>query len=74
MKKDRILCFLIFFFSTVSSANELTLENYLDEVRRANPAIRSSDLRAQALEHRIKPIGTLDDPFIAAGIDQVLCG
>jgi hypothetical protein len=35
-------------------------------VREANPAIRSSQLRAKALEHRIKPLGTLDDPFIAA--------
>jgi outer membrane protein TolC len=66
----RFLWGFFFFFSSISSAKELTLETYLEEVRGANPTIRSSHLRAQALEHRIAPVGTLDDPFIAAGIDQ----
>jgi cobalt-zinc-cadmium efflux system outer membrane protein len=38
---------------------------------KVNPNIQSSFLRAQALAHRIKPTGTLDDPFIAVGKDQI---
>ena len=66
----RYLCGILFFFSSISSAEEVTIEAYLDEVRGSNPTIRSSQYRAQALEHRVEPAGTLDDPFIAAGIDQ----
>lgn len=71
MRRMRYLWSLLFFLSSIGSAQEVTLKAYLDEVREANPTIRSSQLRAQALEHRIEPAGTLDDPFFAAGVDQV---
>lgn len=64
----------VFFFSSMSLAKELTLKTYLNEVREANPTIHSSRLRAQALEHKVKPNSTLDDPFIAAGLDQISFG
>ncbi|MBY0517516.1 MAG: TolC family protein, partial [Bacteriovoracaceae bacterium] len=49
----------------------ITLEEYLKEVQLSNPTIEASRLRALALEHRIDPSRTLEDPFIAAGIDEV---
>lgn len=70
MKRMRYLWGFFFFFSSIGSAEEVTIEAYLDEVRGSNPSIRSSQYRAQALEHRIEPVGTLDDPFFAAGVDQ----
>lgn len=66
----RYLWGLLFFISSIGSAKEMVIEAYLDEVRASNPAIRSSQYRVQVLEHRIEPAGTLDDPFIAAGVDQ----
>ena len=71
MKKLRYLWSLLFLISSICLAGEVTLDAYLNEVRVANPVIRSSQFRAQALEHRIEPVGTLDDPFIAAGVDQI---
>lgn len=51
-------------------ANTLNFEQYLDQVRKSNPSIEASKLRALALKHRIKPSATWEDPFIAGGIDQ----
>jgi len=65
---------LCLFFSSPVHANSLTLEEYLAEVGRANPSIESAGFRARAFENRIDPAGTLDDPFIAAGVDEVPFG
>lgn len=71
MIRMRHLWVLLLFFGSIGSAKDLDLDMYLSEVRKANPTIRFSQLRAQALEHRIKPASTIDDPFIAGGIDEV---
>jgi outer membrane protein, heavy metal efflux system len=52
-------------------AKPLTLEIFLSQVRSGNPDLQSSKLRAEALEQRINPAGALDDPFVAAGVDDV---
>ncbi|MBK7961770.1 MAG: hypothetical protein IPK04_11600 [Bdellovibrionales bacterium] len=63
--------FFLFAFSSRSYGSDLTLTEYLSQVQQANPTLRSSTLRAKALEHRVDPAGTWDDPFIAGGVDQV---
>ncbi|MDD4975882.1 MAG: hypothetical protein PHY93_16110, partial [Bacteriovorax sp.] len=62
---------LIILFISLCNAKAATLEEFLDEVMKVNPNIQSSLLRAQALDHRIKSTGTLDDPFVAVGKDQI---
>lgn len=76
MKFVQIVCLigLGLFFSTPAHADSLTLEEYLAEVGVTNPSIESAGFRAKALENRIDPAGALDDPFIAAGIDEVPFG
>lgn len=49
----------------------LTLSEYLDQVAASNPAIQAARSRARAGAARVGPASALDDPFIAAGIDQV---
>lgn len=51
-------------------ASTHSLEEYLSEVRKANPSVEAAKLRSLAFKHRIKPSSTWDDPFIAAGIDE----
>lgn len=70
-KKVRFCFFLLSAFSVPSYGGELTLTEYLSQVKQANPTLRSSTLRAEALDHRVDPAGTLDDPFVAGGVDQV---
>ncbi|MBI2707341.1 MAG: TolC family protein [Proteobacteria bacterium] len=55
-------------------AESLTLELFLSQIRSGNPELQSSKLRAEALEQRIEPAGSLDDPFVAAGVDEVPFG
>ncbi len=55
-------------------ADSLTLEEYLSQVRQANPAIQSTQFRTKAFESRVDPAGALDDPFIAMGVDEVAFG
>ena len=69
--KSSFLGLSILFFCSISFGEDLTLNEYLSQVRQANPALRSATLRAEALEHRIDPAGTIDDPFIAVGVDQI---
>lgn len=76
MKFMQIVCLigLGLFFSNPAYADSLTLEEYLAAVEKANPSIESAGFRAMALENRIDPAGALEDPFIAAGIDEVPFG
>lgn len=60
-----------FLVGSVSFGNDLSLQEYLSQVKQANPILRSSAMRAESLAHRIKSAATLDDPFIAAGVDQI---
>lgn len=65
---------LAFILGTPAYADSLTLDEYLSEVKDANPNIQSAQLHAKALANRIDPAGTLDDPFIAMGVDEVPFG
>lgn len=66
------LIFIIipFFYFASVNATPLSLNEFLNQVRAANPSIEAAKLRTLALKHRIKPSATWDDPFIAAGIDE----
>lgn len=64
------LCF-VFIFGLPSEGAALSLGEYLSQVKQANTTLRSSVLRAHALDHRVDPVGTWEDPFIAAGVDQI---
>lgn len=55
-------------------ADALTLETYLSQVHEKNPAIQSARFRSKAFEDRVDPAGTLDDPFVAMGVDEVAFG
>lgn len=79
----KILCALLCFFglllfdsslATTPSQLNLTLENFLQQVREENPTVRSAILRAESAYHRIEPAGALDDPFVALGVDQMPFG
>lgn len=49
----------------------MSLIEFLSQVKEANPTLAAARARAQALKHRIAPLSTLDDPFIAAGLDNI---
>lgn len=65
-----IFIILPFFYFASVNATPLSLNEFLNQVRAANPSIEAAKLRALALKHRIRPSATWDDPFIAAGIDE----
>jgi cobalt-zinc-cadmium efflux system outer membrane protein len=56
---------------THASAKSLSFNEYLAVVKKDNSTIQASKLRALSLQHKIKPSSTLDDPFIAAGLDEI---
>jgi len=68
-----LILFVILFIFQLSDARTetFTLDEYLEAVQDANPSVQASKLRAIEQKHKIDPAGTLDDPFIAAGIDQI---
>lgn len=70
---NRILssCLYLALLSSCSFGAPLTLQGYLDQVDAANPAIQAAKSHASAAASRVRPASTLDDPFVAAGIDQV---
>lgn len=59
------------FWMTSAFSKSLTLNEYLAEVNKDNPTITASKLRTLALQHKIKASSTLDDPFIAVGLDEI---
>jgi len=76
----RNLRYLLFVFCCVASlifherrsfAEPLSLESFISEVKAANPSIQSAKLRASAQEHRVGPAKAFDDPFMAAGMNQI---
>lgn len=71
MRAISFLALLFIFAWPALRAQALTLEEYLGEVRAANVSVRSSRLKAEALERRVRPESTWDDPFIAAGLDEI---
>ena len=62
---------ILFLFNAIATAGSLSLEDYLAEVKAANPSLKSSSHVAEAQSHRIRPSSTLDDPFFAVGPDQI---
>ena len=52
----------------------LTLDEYLTQVDTANPGLSAAQQRTEAQRNRVKPAGTLDDPFIAFGVDEIPFG
>lgn len=61
----------ILFGTGNASAAGMSLKEYLLEVNKENTSVVASKLRALSLKHKIKPSSSLDDPFIAAGLDEV---
>lgn len=58
----------------LSEQNALTLDEFLVQVDTSNPGLSTAQEYNKALQHRIKPAGTLDDPFIAFGVDEIPYG
>ncbi|HCS64913.1 MAG TPA: hypothetical protein DIW64_13040 [Cellvibrio sp.] len=52
----------------------LTLEEFLTQVDTSNPGLSAAQQYNKALQHRIKPAGALDDPFVAFGMDEIPYG
>lgn len=52
----------------------LTLEDFVSQVVAANPALGAAEQRTEALNSLIKPAATLDDPFVAFGVDEIPFG
>lgn len=52
----------------------LTLDDYIAQVAKYNLAINSTAERVEALKMRVNPAATLDDPFIAFGVDEIPYG
>lgn len=69
-----LLLIAFFFDAQFSFAATLDLSTFLNEVESNNPLIRSYRYRAAAAKDRIRPAGTLDDPFFALGPDQIPFG
>lgn len=74
--KIRLFVAYLFFRIPVaySLEAELDLQAYLSQVSESNPAILAALNRHSALESRVKPAATLDDPFIGAGVDEIPFG
>jgi cobalt-zinc-cadmium efflux system outer membrane protein len=60
--------------STYAQPAELTLEDFISQVVAANPALAGAEQRTEALNSLIKPAATLDDPFVAFGVDEIPFG
>lgn len=56
------------------AAGPLTIEDFVSQVRDANPSLRASRLRAKAQLERVDPAGAWDDPFFAVGPDEIPFG
>jgi len=75
MKIQFLMVFVLLSVPVAHAAeDELDLQTFLSQVSEANPAIQAAQSRHSALQNRIKPAASLDDPFIAAGIDEVPFG
>lgn len=77
LRKSIWMTFLVgcvFISADTLFAEPLTLEIFLSQVKSNNPDLQASKLRAEALKQRIDPAGALDDPFVAAGVDEVPFG
>ena len=64
-------CLGLALLSSYSFGAPLSLQGYLDQVDAAHPVIQAARAHAFASASRVRASATLDDPFVAAGIDQV---
>lgn len=71
MKLINVFLFIFCISSNILFSAEITLEDYLGQVKSSNPGVRAADLKAKALKARVDPAGTWDDPFIAIGKDEI---
>jgi outer membrane protein, heavy metal efflux system len=69
--KTIYLVSIVFFTAGSAEASAVSLNEFLQQVQESNPSIEASRLRALALKYKIDPSATLEDPFIAIGIDQI---
>lgn len=57
--------------ATAFASQRINLEQYVAQVREANPNLKAFQLRASAQQERISPAATWDDPFFAVGPDEI---
>lgn len=69
--KLRLVAIGIFIWGRAAVSNPLTLEEFIRDVRASSPSIMASKYHALAERHRVDPSQTIDDPFIAVGVDQM---
>lgn len=69
-----VALFVFILLASSAFAEPLTIDSFLSQVREGNPNAEAARSRAEAFEHRVKPTSTLDDPFVAAGVDQIPFG
>ncbi len=73
----RLAVFFLLLLGTAQACAEdatLTIDNYLMEVMASNPVVNAAQERNTALQLRVKPAATLEDPFIAFGVDEIPYG
>jgi outer membrane protein TolC len=73
-KLRTILLVLAVASSAQAQSAELTLEDFISQVVSANPALAGAEQRNEELNSLIKPAATLDDPFVAIGVDEIPFG
>lgn len=66
-----LLIFGSIFGAALTFAKGMSLNEYIDEVKKENKTLEASKFRSLSLKYKIKPASTLDDPFIAAGLDEI---
>lgn len=69
-KKARVLA-LIFVILSTNGLTALTLDEFIAEVKAANPSLSAAHDRHAAQTHRVRPAGSWADPFIAGGPDEI---
>lgn len=71
----KFFIFIIFaIFSAIVNpvlASRISLHNFLAEVDQSNQSIQSAQQKADAYKHKIGPSSSLDDPFLAFGLDEI---
>ncbi|MBL8677357.1 MAG: TolC family protein, partial [Alphaproteobacteria bacterium] len=54
-----------------SEKGSFLLDQFLQEVMQANPNLQSAQFQAEAMQYKIKPAGSLEDPVIGIGPDDI---
>lgn len=56
---------------SASSKESFLLDQFLQEVMQGNPNLQSAQFQAEAMQYKIKPAGSLEDPVIGIGPDDI---